>query len=439
MYPGKKSLVLIGPLALGLGWGLSSLSYFLWLTLWGAFHPRLILFEILFVTLLIVWTRRTSPLTLPACQRGVKNGSRWLLSILLCCGALGSGCFFIQQTILNPHGGWDAWAIWNLHARFLARGEAHWTALFSSGLGWTHPDYPLLLPAAIARCWSYIGEEPLWVPLLISSSFLFGTAGLLFGGLLWLRGYLVGCLGAVVLLGTPSFIGQGAMQIADVPLAFFFLATLLLLTLYDYSKEQNAGYLLLAGLMAGCAAWTKNEGIAFVGVVVVVRGLLLAIRRGWQMGWQSLVPFLAGAAPIVLVLAWFKLAYAPPNDIVGYDSISRMSQIMDTGRYGIIAASFVQSLLFFGQWKWPLFPMLLIYLSLVGISVEETNRWSLLNSASIVAMMVVVYFVIYLISPHDLTWHITSSLDRLILQLWPSILLLFFLLAGQPIEQTTAA
>ena len=438
MHPGKKSLVIVGPLALGFGWGLSSLSYFLCLSLWGAFQPGLILVEVLFVGLLIIWTRRTSSFSFPVFQGG-KGESRWLFSALLLCGVLGSGYCFIQQTILLPHGGWDAWAIWNLHARFLARGEAHWSALFSDRIGWTHPDYPLLLSAAIARCWSYIGEEPLWVPLLVNGCFLAGTVGLLFGGLLWLRGYLVGCFAAVILLGTPSFISQGAMQIADIPLAFFFLATLVLLTLYDSSKEQNAGYLLLAGLMAGCAAWTKNEGLAFVVVVTVVRGLLATVERGWQTGWQSLAPFLAGVAPIVLVLAWFKLGYAPPNDIVGQDSISRLSQIMDVERYGIIAPSFVRSLLFLGhlgQWKWLLFPVLLVYLCLVGISVEETQTWSLFSSASIVAIMLVIYFLVYLISPYDLRWHLTTSLDRLIVQLWPSILLLFFLLARQPIEQT---
>ena len=51
----------------------------------------------------------------------------------------------------NPQGNWDAWSIWNLRARFLAAGGivAHraWSPLLSS----THPEYPLLTSAFVAR------------------------------------------------------------------------------------------------------------------------------------------------------------------------------------------------------------------------------------------------------------------------------------------------
>lgn len=33
------------------------------------------------------------------------------------------------------------------------------------------------------------------------------------------------------------------------------------------------------------------------------------------------------------------------------------------------------------------------------------------------------YFMIFVISPHDIVWHTETALNRLLLQLWPSIIL----------------
>jgi len=66
---------------------------------------------------------------------------------------------FALVSACRPNGDWDAWSIWNLHARYLYRGGEHWTSLFSPALNWSHPDYPLLLPASVMRSWVFAGGE----------------------------------------------------------------------------------------------------------------------------------------------------------------------------------------------------------------------------------------------------------------------------------------
>ncbi len=83
-------------------------------------------------------------------------------------------------------------------------------------------------------------------------------------------------LGAIALLATPSFVEQGAWQYADIPLSFFYLATIVLLSLYDErtqeaSSQSPAGLLALGGVAAGFAAWTKNEGVLFLGAIILAR------------------------------------------------------------------------------------------------------------------------------------------------------------------------
>ena len=46
--------------------------------------------------------------------------------------------------------------------------------------------------------------------------------------------------------------------------------------------------------------------------------------------------------------------------------------------------------------------------------------------------MLVGYFFVYMTTPIDLTFYLATSIDRLLLQLWPSALLALFLCLGDP-------
>jgi len=49
----------------------------------------------------------------------------------------------------------------------------------------------------------------------------------------------------------------------------------------------------------------------------------------------------------------------------------------------------------------------------------------LLPGLSVVLLMLFGYFLVYVITPQNLTWHLNTSIHRLLLQLWPSIILLY--------------
>jgi hypothetical protein len=65
-----------------------------------------------------------------------------------------------------------------------------------------------------------------------------------------------------------------------------------------------------------------------------------------------------------------------------------------------------------------------------------------ITSAVAIAMILgilFVYYVLYLITPFDLDWHLATSLDRLILQVWPAVVFLFFYHARTPREVLASA
>ena len=113
------------------------------------------------------------------------------------------------RIIAHPHGeGWDAFAIWNLHARFLFLGGSHWRDGFNAIIRWSHPDYPLLLPAAIAHFWTYLGHDDPLVPAIVGFIFTFSTLALLVSSLASLRGRNAAMLGGLALSSTPFFLEQ---------------------------------------------------------------------------------------------------------------------------------------------------------------------------------------------------------------------------------------
>ena len=131
--------------------------------------------------------------------------------------------------------------------------------------------------------------------------FTFATVGVLYSSVSILRSRTQGALAALLLLGTNFFILHGTSQFADVPLGFFFLATLALLALPEVWPDDRPRLLLLAGVTAGLSAWTKNEGFLFIVAILLGYGLVIVRARGWQNGLGDARAFAIGLAPVFVM------------------------------------------------------------------------------------------------------------------------------------------
>lgn len=353
----------------------------------------------------------------------------------------------ITRAIVHPHGeGWDAFSIWNLHARFLFRSGSAWTDGFNPLIPWSHPDYPLLTPGAVAHFWTYLGQETQAIPAVIGIVFTFATVGLLYSSLAQLRGPIAAMLASLALLTTPFFIEQGTSQYADVPLSFFILAAVSLHCLHDAiapSDDRTNRLLVLAGVNAGFAAWTKNEGLLFLAALIAARALTV-MRRTQQtpqpraQTTRSFLALLIGTAPAVALIAWFKHYIAPPGDLFP-DRALAMHKLFEPARYGAVLRWYGKEFLRFGEWL--LIPgtlLLIVFYFLLNRKAEpQTPRLGPGFAASYLALSLTLagYFVIYLITPRDIYWHLRNSLNRLFLQLWPSAIFLFFLLVTPTVKK----
>jgi hypothetical protein len=438
-------------LSAGFGLGVFSVVFYLGLLL-GTSH--FILLDLAILLLLLVgyfWFRTRVATNEPVVERAMNQASPAWLRHFLTAGfviALGAALYAaIMRTLAYPHGdGWDAFSIWNLHARFLFRGGVNWRDGFTTLLPWSHPDYPLLLPAAVAHFWKYLGRDCAVIPGLIGIVFTFSTVGLLFAALSILRGRLAALLGTTALLATPSFIEQGTSQYADVPLSFFVLASVALLCIFDEQSRDSSraihaqgpnGLIVLAGLACAFAAWTKNEGLLFLCAFVLARSICLlsplVSDPSWFARLRPVVPLLAVLAPALLLIASFKHFIAPPGDLFS-DSSATFHKLLIPARYWAVTKWYFKEFFRFGRW-------LLIpgTVGLIGIYFgvgrefrrardESSDSWiGIRTSALALALTLAGYFAVYLITPYDIYWHLRFSLSRLFLQLWPSAIFLFFL------------
>ncbi len=438
--PTLPGLVLMASLAVGLGFGLLACASFLALSLFGASAHGLIVTDVVMALLLggagLRALKRRAPETATDDPVAVRPTAtpRWLLggslAITLVCALL----TFLLLSLMNPHGEWDAWAIWNLRARFVARAGSEWRNAFSGQLGWSHPDYPLLLPLSVTRLWQYLGRESQIAPAAVAMLFTFSTVALVWASLAILRGPSPAALAALLLLGTSRLIRHGASQYADVPVGFFLLAALVGLSLKDRQPERPRYLLALTGMAAGLAAWTKNEGWLVVSAIVLARAIVLGPARGWAAWRRELPPFVLGLAPVSLVVLYFKLTLAPPNDLVSNPRWGEAGlRLLEPAKYLQVLRGIKNAVMDLGDATLvnPLL-VLLLYLVCVGLGPDERDRTSLTTGLVALGVILAGYGVIYLNSPG----HMSYSAIRLLLQLWPSAVFLAFLVACPPERST---
>ena len=303
--------------------------------------------------------------------------------------------------------------IYNRTARFIYRGQTNWLQSFSGKLDPVfHADYPLLLPLSIASSWDSMGHESPDVPLILGGMFMLGCAGLFASGLAFVKSLSQAGVGLLILLNTPVFLIWGAAQTADVPLAFFMLATAILV--YLYTSRRAPGLLVLAGLTSGLAGWTKNEGQLFV-VVTGVSLLLAFLKSG---AWPRLGYYLLGLFFPLAVIMCFRLFLAPTNDLFGAGFVGALHSSLDWHRHLTILGQYWQQLVSFGRSWIGVVPILLAYAVIFGSYPGKGSGRAVWIILLMVALQLAGDYFVYLITPHPVAWQLEWSLERLLLQVY---------------------
>jgi hypothetical protein len=360
-------------------------------------------------------------------SRKRNDRSDWILRAAFAVTATIALASVITTSLAAPHGDWDAWAIWNQHARFMFRagGGDEWRAFLA--INWSQPDYPLLLPASVARTWAYAGHESTTGPIVIAMVLGMASVALVVTALDGRRAWIAG----MVILGAQTFLTQIWSQCADVPLACFIVATLAVAcgnvlrtaspeTRIRVANPESRIAVLIAGATAAMAAWTKNEGLVFA-LLMLLLAVAAAVRRrdGRLLLWG-----IAGGAPFAIAVLWFKLTLAPPSGLgEGLSLDVLVTRLFDLHRHVTVALLIAQQAT---DWSAPFAPAIFPLMGLAAIWMAIRRGRAVRAMAAVIAVMLVSYYFVYVITPFDIAWHVSTSIDRLLAQLWPSLVLIVF-------------
>jgi len=424
-------------LGIGCGLGITSLHYFFWRLVADPARGLFLIGEFLLLLILFGNYASASPADWvflrggPNLKNILKQPSLLAWVFLMVAGfAL---LTHIVGFLKKPHGGWDAWMIWNLDARFLFRGGEYWQNLFAPQL--IHPDYPLMVPASVARLWSIMGKESIFAPAVLGGIYAVSIIAVLVTAVRYLRGPRLGYIAGLALLGSAGFHFHAPTQSSDFPLGLYILGILVSINFYDSDEYSRPGFLVVAGLLAGLATWTKNEGWLLLVALILARSVQAVFRQTAANLWREARLFFGGLAPILALVLFFKLWFAPANDLVAALGPATLENLLDANRYTSVAGEFLwQSVSLDPKISTP-FAMLPLLFLFFGFRKNGLKRPGVIVGLLVLAIMFAGYAIIFITTPHRLEWHLYTANARLFLQLWPGAVFIVVLLLSDSAQQ----
>ncbi|MCC7243371.1 MAG: hypothetical protein IT180_15705 [Acidobacteria bacterium] len=337
-----------------------------------------------------------------------------VIASVLLSAAVGAAAYVLVYWMrVHPHGGTDAWAMWSVRAAFLASNAPEWFVAFVNGSPIPHPDYPLLLPASVARMLAATADRSI-AAAVVQVLTLVGLVATVAGSVAELRGTMFAVL-AVALLLTTELVQQAAYHNADLLLGFY---TILALCLFANGRSNVHGY--MAGFACGCAAWTKNEGI----VVAIVVPVLFVVRSMKANGRGTAADLAANSAiglwSLLMLVFGFKL-WTPQNDLV--------EGLLRPGfwRYWLdpVRVLFVGREMALGVLRWGAASSLVLPPAILATTTALLPKRGHRDGLATVGLLLLftqllVFFLVYVMTPHSVAWHVGTSWDRLVAQMWPT-------------------
>jgi hypothetical protein len=317
---------------------------------------------------------------------------------------IAAGVFLITNRtyyLATKWGEWDAWGMWNFHAKFLTDGR-QWTNLFRS-TQYDHADYPLGLPALLAFFSRMCGGHGM-LHISFAIHFLITLLiPLLIFLLLYRKNFIIAAATLILFATDDFYLSRGVSQYADTMLAAWFLMALVAISHAAHDKRMVA----LSAFFAGCAAWTKNEGIVLAALLLIFYANVFFSRKYIRYS-------IAGILLPLVTLAVFKIFYAPDNDILRNSHGGLFQQLSDRHRYVLVWAYFRRngSEYFMRTWIF-----ILLYAMASVLQKRRPDKQMLLLLACLAA-----YMFAYILTPYDPDWHLNTSQNRLMHQLMPAMM-----------------
>jgi 4-amino-4-deoxy-L-arabinose transferase-like glycosyltransferase len=307
---------------------------------------------------------------------------------------------------------------------------------------------------------------PLHIPLLIAAfKILFGetlpAAKLAFSGyylslLLTVYSFLIlsgmrrntSGLATLILATIPLVFRHATIAYANLPLSLYLVAALLILSTYTEREDEviqaqgahisPSSPLLLSGLLFAAAAWTRPEGLWMVVLVLLALALLSFFRRRLPRPKGALLLLLPIVAYAVFWMILKAAAYTQParqSNLVGNAIAHTLAGDLPLDEIAYILRSLVAGL--FDLRTWGILGFVLVLLALPPFHRRASRRAGtqplLVAGVVYLAAVVGMYILTIYDTLHDISWWVSTGMERMIL---PAMLFLWLgsVLRAEPLD-----
>jgi len=409
-------------LSIGLGLGVSAALTFFFLLIYGQFSPAgliiinlLTLFMLTAANFFYIPKNRYLVASDPTKHKIAFTAATvfvWTIAIVL--------VSILSQQF--PFGGWDAWGLYNTKAKFIVYGANHWTDLVRIHPH-TQPSYPLLLPLINAWIFSVFQKNLIEASSMTGVIFCLSCGLLLYAGLALFIKRPIAAIASLLLTTTPSYIFWGTTQYADVLLAYYLLASTILLITTMHTKENRMAF--LAGLFWGMMPFAKNEGLVFLVLFLGVTStsFLLNASDDRQRSLRLIENLAIGAALAAFATIIFKIFLAPATREVLFNPLGYKLKYLNIEGFLTVVKFYALTLLSLGWvFTWGLVFMIAIANCKKCLVVKEA-----LILVIILAGFAASLFYVYLTTAHfDLMWRLECTATRILFYMLPTILFINF-------------
>jgi hypothetical protein len=325
------------------------------------------------------------------------------------------GIFIVMSgvALAEPIVEWDVMGIWALKAKVLFYEPVLRTGYFQDlTKAYSHLDYPLAWPMAMAWIWSWIGSTDLVGVKVLAPAFFASILLTFFGLLRRKHSRPMSMLFTALLAGLPMLSSQIARLMSDPPLSFFWLGAVV--CAYFWLESKHTDDLVIAAMFIVGILFTKNEGIGLWLVLVVSIATAILMRR--ETAFWSTAAVCIVLAPMVATFTWFVFRVGISkahedyggklNPIYFLNHISRVPEVLS----GFLGA--------FCSWTdWLLlWPLVLLSLAAGPTQLLRSPVTFLLLTVTLPLLM---YGYIYVVTPWDLKELLEVTANRLLLHIAP--------------------
>ncbi len=324
------------------------------------------------------------------------------------------------RALIKPIESYDAVAIYAIKAKMIyLAGSITGYVLDNAVRYFPHPDYPLNIP--IAEAFGYIFMANM-NDLLVKALFPIFFAALLcitYSAVRRIGTRSYALLFTFILASIPQVNAYAQNAYLDLVLSFYCFASAIFI--FKWMQDTKGwGCLMISAAMAGLGGWTKNEGLMYCGVNILVICMFAGIDRAMPISGKIkiIAVYIATLCAISLPWALIKANLGIANDEIDMRNINPVYLAGHIGRIGPVLYEFQKE--FFGPKKWNIFwPSCAITMAFAYKRLFTGVRMYI---AAYIALAIIGYIVFYIVSYVDVRFFAGKTWSRFLVHFLPIVL-----------------